>query len=337
MDALVRLYSPFSRAVCRLKAARLGKGGGRQRHSPIPVVSVGNLTVGGSEKTPFVIELLRLAVKLGLKPALVTRGYRGSWEDAGGVLSDGRTVFGGWREAGDEPAMIALRVPQAGIFVGKHRYLSCLRAAEAGFRLCLLDDGFQHLRLARDIDVVLHDAASTSPLREGVSALSRADILLWKRGGGRDRLRAIKTRFPALSVFEYQVKPVGLRRLDGGEALPLDALRGKRVLAVSGIARPRRFASALRDLGALPDDVFTFSDHYAYPERVIERIAAAADPAREEIPVTTEKDAVKLAGRLPPGAASRFLVLEIGLVLPPDLLSHLGRVLTGLAATEKPA
>jgi len=337
MDALLRLYSPFSRLVCGLKKARLGKGAGRRRKAPLPVVSVGNLTVGGSEKTPFVIELLRHALKLGLKPALVTRGYRGSWENGGGVPSDGQAVLGSWREAGDEPVMIARRVPQAAIFVGKHRFRSCLRAAEAGARIAILDDGFQHLKLARDLDIVLHDAASKSPLREGFSALARADILLWKRGGGRDKLRAIQACFPALSVFEYQVKPVGLRRLGGDEALPLDALRGKRVLAVSGIARPERFASALRDLGAVPDSAFTFRDHYAYPAPVLERIAAAVGPAGEIIPVTTEKDAVKLDGRLPAAAASRFLVLEIGLVLPPELLSHLGRVLTGLAEGRKEA
>ena len=126
MNAFLRVYSPFSRLVCRIQSARYKKGSGRLRISPIPVISVGNLTLGGSGKTPLVVELLGLALDLGHKPALITRGYRGSWEERGGILSNGCSVLATWREAGDEPAMIARRVPRAGIFIGKHRYLSCL-------------------------------------------------------------------------------------------------------------------------------------------------------------------------------------------------------------------
>lgn len=327
MDTLLRAYSPFSRLVCRARSARIEKGSARQLKSPIPVVSVGNLTVGGSEKTPFVIELLRLALDLGRKPALVTRGYKGAWEERGGVLSDGRTTLAGWREAGDEPAMIARRIPRAGIFVGRHRYLSCLRAKEAGFDLAVLDDGFQHYNLARDLDIVLHDAVSPGPLREGFSALGRADVLLWKKGGSGDRLARIRKRFPKLPVFEYVVRSAGLRRLDSDAALPLDSLRGKRVCSVSGIARPGRFAASILEIGAVPVAALEFPDHHPYPGPSLERLAAVVASSGAEAAVTTEKDAVKLAGRLPAPLAARFFVLEIGLILPPDLLLHLGRVL----------
>lgn len=323
MDALLRVYSPFSRLVCRAKSARFKKGSGRRLISPIPVASVGNLTVGGSEKTPLVIELLRLALEWGHKPALITRGYRGSWEKTGGVLSVGRCALAGWREAGDEPAMIARRVPRAGIFVGRHRYLSCVQAKAAGFDLAVLDDGFQHLKLARDLDIVLYDAASPAPLREGLSALGRADILLWKRGGAAERLTAIRSRFPSLSIFEYEVKPASARLLDIDEVLPTDSLRGKRVCAVSGIARPGRFAASVREIGALPVSSLEFPDHHSYPDRSLERIAAAVAASGAEALVTTEKDAIKLAGRLPVDLAARFYVLGIELVLPPDLISRL--------------
>jgi len=327
MDALLRIYSPFSRLVCRVKGARYKKGSGRQRISPIPVVSVGNLTVGGSEKTPLVIEILRLALELGRRPALITRGYRGSWEKTGGVLSDGRCALAGWREAGDEPAMIARRVPRAGIFVGKHRYLSCVQAKAAGLDLAVLDDGFQHFKLARDLDIVLYEADSSAPLREGLSALARADILLWKRGGAEERLKKIRSRFPSLSIFEYDVKPASVRLLDLDEVLPADSLRGKRVCAVSGIARPGRFAASIREIGAVPISSLEFPDHHPYPGRSLERIAAAVAASGAEAVVTTEKDAVKLAGRLPFDLAARFYVLGIELVLPPDLISRLRDVL----------
>jgi tetraacyldisaccharide 4'-kinase len=332
MDALLRLYSPFSRLVCRAKSARIQKGSLRQRKSPIPVVSVGNMALGGSEKTPFTVELLRLALDLGRKPALVTRGYKGAWEDSGGILSDGRTVLAGWLEGGDEPAMIARLVPRAGIFVGKHRYLSCLAAKEAGFDLAVLDDGFQHLKLARDLDVVLHDGAAPGPLREGLSALARADILLWKKGGPADLLDGLQKRFPVLRVYGYDVAPRGLRRLDSEAALSFDALGGKRVLAVSGIARPGRFAASLAAAGAAVASTLDFPDHHPYPARSLGRIAAAFAASSAEAVVTTEKDAVKLAGRLPAEIAGRAYVLETGLVLPPDLLDHLRHVLTILGS-----
>jgi tetraacyldisaccharide 4'-kinase len=331
MDAFLRLYSPFSRLICRAKSARFDKGSGRRRVSPIPVVSVGNLTLGGSEKTPLVVEILRLALEAGRRPALVTRGYRGAWEDRGGVLSDGRTVLAGWREAGDEPAMVARRVPGAGVFIGKHRYASCLKANEADFDLAVLDDGFQHFKLARDIDIVLHDAVSRSPLREGTRALGRADILLWKSGASGEKLIGIRERFPRLSVFEYGVKPAGLRRLETEERIDPDALRGERMFAVSGIARPERFDAALRAIGLAPAAVLEFPDHYPYPERSLAKLAASADAAGAAAIVTTEKDAVKLAGRLPAPVSARILVLEIELVLSPDFIARLRTDLAGLA------
>lgn len=331
MDALLRLYSPFSRLVCRAKSARLKKSSGRRRVSPIPVVSVGSLALGGSEKTPMVIEILRLALEIGRRPAMITRGYKGGWEKQGGILSDGRAVLAGWREAGDEPAMVARRVPRAGIFVGRHRNLSCLKAEAAGFDLAVLDDGFQHLKLARDLDIVLHDADRPGPLREGFSALGRADLLLWKRSGSGPLLGKIRSRFPALPVFEYEVKPAGLRRLESGEASPADALLRKRVLTVCGIARPARFAASVRESGVLLAAALEFPDHHAYPDRSLERIAAAAAADGVEALITTEKDAVKLAGRLPAALAERTFVLEAGLALPPDLLSRLRSLIAALA------
>ena len=106
MKLLLGIYSFFSRLVCRCKRALLRKGGLRRPGSaPLPVLSVGNLTLGGSEKTPLAMDLLGFLLEIGRKPALVTRGYKSAWERTGGVLSDGRTIAGTWREGGDEPAL----------------------------------------------------------------------------------------------------------------------------------------------------------------------------------------------------------------------------------------
>ena len=189
MKFLLTVYAAFSRPVCRIKRRLYKSGVLRAERAPLTVLSVGNLALGGSEKTPLVLELLDFLRRNGRRPALVTRGYKGAWERSGGVLSDGRTIAGTWREAGDEPFLAALRFPDAGVYVGKNRAASCRLAFDAGFDIAVLDDGFQHLRLRRDLDIVLHDPAARTPLREGSAALSAADIVLMKKTPGGRTLR----------------------------------------------------------------------------------------------------------------------------------------------------
>jgi hypothetical protein len=129
---LLGTYSLISRAVCRLKAGLVRVRILKRRTPPLPVISVGNLTCGGSVKTPLAMELIGFLESLGFKPALVSRGYKSRWERRGGILSDGRTLSGGWKEAGDEPVLIATRFPRAGVFVGRHRLASCLKARDLG-------------------------------------------------------------------------------------------------------------------------------------------------------------------------------------------------------------
>ena len=140
MKLLVSVYSAFSRPVCRLKRALHRIGVLRAARAPLPVLSVGNLALGGSEKTPLALDLLGYFLEIGRKPALVSRGYKSAWERTGGVLSNGRTITGTWREGGDEPFLAARRHPGAGVFIGRDRLASCRRAREAGFDVAILDD-----------------------------------------------------------------------------------------------------------------------------------------------------------------------------------------------------
>jgi tetraacyldisaccharide 4'-kinase len=326
MDILPGTYSLISRAACRTRSALVRKGIVFQRRAPIPVVSVGNLTVGGSEKTPLVMEILAFLESRGMRAAMVSRGYKGRWERTGGVLSDGDRLLGGWRESGDEPFMIAARFPRAGVYVGKHRFQSCLAAAAAGFEAVVLDDGFQHLKLARDIDIVLHDPASQGPFREGFSALRRADILLLKHSDP-SAAAALQARFPALAVHEYAVEVKGLEVLGGSGVLPPDSLRGRRVSAFCGIARPSRFFETLEVLGLRIEARTAFSDHFNYPDPAIARLAAGAEAARSEAFITTEKDAVKLLGRREGFGRIPVYVLRIGLALPAAFFAEIERIL----------
>lgn len=290
---LLQAYSLISRPVCAWKAAGYRKGRTRAARAPFPVISVGNLALGGTGKTPVVGELIRHFLARGYRPALITRGYGGGWEKAGGVLSDSRTIFGGVRDAGDEPVLIARRFPAAGVFVGKDRIRSCWKAEALGFDLGLLDDGFQHLRLARDLDIVLHHPASPRPLRESENALSRADILLLPKGIASETGERFHRRFPQLSIFDFEVVAEGLGRDISGPLEPLSLFEGKRVLAVAGIAGPERFFTLLEKSGATLVERMTFPDHYPYPRSGIDRIAAAVARHKPDFVLTTEKDAVK--------------------------------------------
>jgi len=329
MRVLLQAYSLVSRPVCAWKAARIAAGSKTARKAPIPVVSVGNLALGGSGKTPLAAEMIGYFLARGIRPALVTRGYRGSWERRGGVLSDGRTIFGGPREAGDEPAMIARRFPEAGVIVGWHRYLSCLKAEALGFDLCILDDGFQHLGLARDLDIVLHDPEFRGSLREGESALGRAGILLLPRGKEGESLRRYQRRFPRLKIFEYAVVPRDVDFGGAAPAVPVDHLKEKRVLAFAGIARPGRFFDLLESLGADVVERLVFPDHYSYPAAGLTRISAAVSRHRPELVLTTEKDAVKFRAEDRIFDDRPLGILRIGLDLPPDFYACVVAVAAG--------
>jgi len=325
MNILMGAYSLVSRAACRAKYALVKAGIRNTYRPPVPVISVGNLTVGGSEKTPLVMEILAFLEHRGVRPALVSRGYKGNWEKTGGVVSDGSRITAGWEDSGDEPGMIARRFPRAGVYVGKHRYRSCLAAVEAGFDAVVLDDGFQHIRLARDLDIVLHDPASRAPLREGIPALRRAGILLLKMGNRTDAA-TFASRFPALAVFEYAVAVKGLSLLGDEKILPPAALLGEAISAFCGIARPGRFFDLLRGLRLGPLVQTEFPDHFPYPDTALAGLSVQAEARHVEAFITTEKDAVKLLGRAASFRGVPIYVLRIGLDLPDTFFEKIAEI-----------
>jgi len=313
MKALLLLFSPVSRLVCRIKGDLYDKGNLKPRKAPLPVVSVGNISFGGSEKTPLAMELIARLLDRGWRPALVSRGYRGQWEKEGGVLSDGTGPKGTWRQGGDEPFMVARGFPGAGVFVGRDKLASCRKAHELGFGAVVLDDAFQHLRLERDVDIVLFDPREKLALREGASSLKRAGIILVKDKPQSGIVGSLKVSFPGAAVFVYRTMPKGFVSLRNGEMAPPDSFRGKSVLAFCGIANPSRFSNLLRELGAEVCGFLSFPDHHPYPAASLDKIARTFAGSGAEAVVTTEKDAVKIA---PAGTALESLplhALRIGL------------------------
>lgn len=297
-----------------------------QDRQPVPVVSVGNLTAGGTGKTPFVAMLARLLKSMGRSPAVLMRGYAGATP-----------------EKSDEALLYQTLVPGLMVFPGANRVLGAARARAAGADVLLLDDGFQHLRLARDLDVVLIDATCpfggglplpAGMLREFPGALARADLLILTRADqvspGRVEMlkETIRAAYADRPMLTASHRPSRLANLLGDPA-PLDALAGRPVLAVSGIGRPDAFAATLRDLGADVRAALTFPDHYAYRAEETARRLAAFPP--DLLPVTTEKDAMKLRECLSDEAKARMFAVGVEMRVSglPELRQRLEMVCEG--------
>ena len=293
----------------------------RQEKIGCPVVSVGNLTVGGTGKTPMVMLLAGLLRKWGLRPAVLSRGYGGKSRSGVLVVSDGRSVLAGPEEAGDEPVLIARRLRDVPVLAGPKRVITGRYALEHfDIDAILLDDGFQHRYLARDLDIVLLDSRQPlgngfvlprGPLREYPSALERAGLIAFTRSEDGaappvdGRLSAILSRRPSLRT---RIRPTALIGPEGTEQ-PLSVLAGKRVFAFAGIAQPDSFPQTLEDLGGVIAGFRAFPDHHRYTAEDLGRIEQDAGLARADVVLATEKDLVKLQGL--PRALSRLFALAV--------------------------
>jgi tetraacyldisaccharide 4'-kinase len=287
------------------------------------VVCVGNLSVGGTGKTPTVLALAGAAVGAGLRAAVLLRGY-GREGRGVRVVSDGRHVQVGWREAGDEAVLLAQRLVGVPVVVGEDRLATGHLIVERfDPQVIFLDDGFQHRRLHRDADLVLLD--STDPfaggllprgrLREPLSGLRRASAILLTRadqGGDPEGLRRrVAAVAPGCPVGRAVLRPLRLQDLAAGSHRPLTELRGCRVLAVSGIGNPESFHRTLQDAGAILSGSLTYPDHHAFTEADRRRMGEVARRSGASWIATTEKDAVRLEGRLPEGYP--VMALEVAL------------------------
>ena len=280
------------------------------------VVSVGNLAVGGSAKTPVAAFLARSLQARGLRVALLSRGVGGSRARELNVVSDGERVQLGAAEAGDEPLLLAENAPGVPVLAGVDRVALGRHAVAAfGARVLVLDDGFQHHRLARDLDLVCLDARlglgnghvlPRGPLREPVSALARAHALVFTRATSSDPEPPGVRRLPVdVPQFRVGVRKLGLRPLAGGAREPLERLRGARVGILAAIARPDRLARELGELGAELAARRVFRDHHLYRAEDL----AGLDPSL--LWITTAKDAVKLDAAWDEGRALFVLEEEV--------------------------
>ncbi len=300
-------------AAVGLRNAAYNSGLLRGHRLPCRVICIGNLTTGGTGKTPATMLLARRLVEAGVRPAILLRGYGRGGGTGIDVVSDGRTVRLGWREAGDEAVLLARRLPEVPVIVGGDRVQAGRLAIERfGAEVLLLDDGFQHRRLQRDVDVVLLDA--TDPfglsfllprgrLREPARGLRRAQAVLVTRvdqaGGLHDLRLRIASLAPDLPVGCAVHRPGRLTDLRSGRGLEPSVLKGARVFAMSGIANAESFLGTLRELGGRIAGSRAFPDHHPYTVGELSSVQEEARAAGAEWVLTTEKDAVRLGGQLP--------------------------------------
>ena len=267
------------------------------------MISVGNLNTGGSGKTPIVAHVAALLAARGEIPAILSRGYgRTSPESGATVVSDGRTVLASLERAGDEPLMLARALPKVPVVVATDRYVAG-RVAERtlGATVHVLDDGFQHLGLERDVDLLvacsqdLRDRVlPAGRLREPLTAAASADALLVENPGPVT-MDELKRAFGVSTAFHVERRIGRPRWLHSGEPATIGA--GAAIVAVAGIARPDRFFADLEAAQLAPRTKLVFRDHHPYTEADVARIAHAARDASAAIVLTTEKDAVRLAAR----------------------------------------
>ena len=318
--------------------AKIRKGK-TQKRLPGFVISIGNLTAGGTGKTPAVRMLAEWARNEGIETAILSRGYGGTYESRVFVLSDGKRMYGGPDLAGDEPYLLARRLKDVPILISKNRYLAGLTAHERfKSRLFILDDGFQHLTLKRDLDIVLLDASRPlgnghllpwGPLREPAKHLQRADMVIFTRSShgvkenslwplsGRDIQE--KPQFRADHIPEKVVFPFDNRIMEPR------SISGIRVAAFAGIARPDVFKVALTELGAEVVFFEGFRDHHTYTKDEILYLSSAREKAGAEYLITTEKDWVRIEDSLSRLRGLAYLTIRFCLLSGQERLFNIVR------------
>lgn len=265
--------------------------------SVLPIVSVGNIAVGGTGKTPVVDWLIKEFQRAGKCPAVVSRGYSGNFSGTVGLVSDGQQILMAAQQCGDEPYLLAKRNRLCPVAISRKRS-DGIRFLEkrGGVDVVILDDGFQHLAVQRDVDIVLIDERNpigngwplpAGNLREFPFSLNRADFLLMTRS---DHHEKVQFRGKTIYQSDHQLSDVAVDLT--GETIPLSDLKSLKLCAFAGIATPEVFFNSLESKGLSLNKTLSFGDHVKYDESLVESLRTTAKDS--EVLITTEKDGVKL-------------------------------------------
>lgn len=297
----------------------------RGKKLPGFVLSIGNITAGGTGKTPAVIMVAEWAKAQGYRVAVLSRGYGGKIKKGAQVVSDGKDILVGPEVSGDEPWLIAGSLKGVPVVVSPSRYSAGIEAkSRFDTEFFILDDGFQHIRLERDIDIVLSDAQSPfgnmhmlpwGPLREPLSGLKRADIMVFTRSKGGSP--CCNNRFmTGKHVFTGDHLPDKIIYPCTGVESEFSFVRGKAVMAFSGIARPESFRETLEALGVNILLFRAFGDHYPFTREDIIKLEEERKAVKADMLITTEKDWARIRAVAPD--IENIALLSIKFVIKPD-------------------
>jgi tetraacyldisaccharide 4'-kinase len=326
----------------------------KARRLPCKVIAIGNLTVGGTGKTPLTLFIARQVQDLGLRVGIVSRGYKGTAERSGGLVSDGRRILMSAAAAGDEPYMLATSLPGVAVAVGRNRFAAGMQLLQnAHPQVVILDDAFQHMGLERDLNILLLDYAQPfgnhqllprGTLREPLTALGRADVCILTRCDKAhtpetERLVRMLATKPVLRAYAVPFVDQMLTRTtaESEEARLLktyEDFQGRRVFLFSGLADNLDFKRTITQTGAVVTGAWAYSDHHFYSKRDLDRIAAAAVESAAELLVTTSKDFARIAA----GTQWPLNLVVVGLNL--DLKNDhgiLAKLITDHLALPQPA
>ncbi|HDO29593.1 MAG TPA: tetraacyldisaccharide 4'-kinase [Desulfobacteraceae bacterium] len=312
MFAVGRFFSPLYSLLMLLRETMYSHHLFSVTRLGVPVISVGNLTLGGTGKTPMVQYIARILQAQGRKPAIISRGYGGSTREKVNVVSAGEEPLLDAGFIGDEPRLLAETLPGVLVLTGVSRKFPAARAVELGADVLILDDGFQHLALGRDLDLVLFNADTLAgnsrvfpggDLREPTRALRRCHgfVLTGTCEANRDRAQRfaglLRHRFPGRPVFfaQYQVDCLVQLMADGQVQAAAGLLPGEEpCFGFSGIARPESFQQTLAALGIKTAGFCSLPDHFRYRGAGIKDLVRQAEQCGAGALITTEKDLVKL-------------------------------------------
>lgn len=307
---LGRPFSPLYGLLMKVRETLYNKGFKKRHKLKVPVISVGNLTMGGTGKTPFVGYLAAMLQEKGFKPAIISRGYGGAAGNKFNVVSDGKQIFMDAASAGDEPYLLAKKLPTIPVLTGIVRILPCRHAVDVlGCNVLILDDGFQHLSVQRDLDIVLFSGASLAgnsrvfpggDLREPVSALKRGDVFVLT--GVTDTIhdrctqfkKLLQKRFPGKPVFFTTYQPDGIINLVTGNSEDISTLPHP-LFAFCGIGQPESFRRTLTENNISISGFLPLKDHQTYTPLLQKKISRQASQSNSIGLITTEKDLTKLS------------------------------------------
>jgi tetraacyldisaccharide 4'-kinase len=292
-----------------------------------PVISVGNLAMGGTGKTPMVVWLASLFSEEGYRVGIVSRGYGGAESGRVIVVSDGENILADQAISGDEPLMLARRLCGIPVLCSTKRVQAGKAAIERfNCNVLILDDGFQHRYLARDLDVVMLDSQNPfgsgwvfprGTMREKVAALARAQVLVLSRFDGSEGAEKncdnLRRQWPDKTIVTSSYRPIRIFSAADHRERPPSSLTELRLAAFAGIARPDEFFQSVHNLGARLVYTAALPDHYPLTSELLASLVQEASRFNPELWLTTEKDWVRLPQVLPQGMELWVMTMEIDL------------------------